>query len=732
MQITFSQKNDLAQKKDASSAAFVLDLSSQSESLQRNADMANGAVQCEVSSRLNNTGMPDDLKTGIESLSGFSMDDVRVHYNSSKPATVQALAYTQGTDIHVAPGQEKHLPHEAWHVAQQMAGRVSPKTNINGMPVNDNAALEYEADVMGEKAVQCIKKENAKCLRNNQNILQNTVQCQLDKYPYYNLEVSAPKGPIKAAETVEKKTVVETTTKPKAPHGKKTSVENTHLERINVNLPHIAFEANASIDRKDELVDLYDKEMKRYEGKASVFMGVNTCLASDALGEIAKKIKNVDDAAGMIENVLKGKKIRPGHEITIVPFAYRKVGKTGDDYRFPFFEARGLLMNIAKGSGADLYRWIDSDARNDSSIQAINENGYDFVLKNETELGSILEILLDDCVLVKKIMQEKKEDLKTMVETLPEGKKETLKKMMETNPEEINGEFINAFKGLVRTEKKVRDIVETYVKRLGAEEKERYKQFVGKNLFKGVSGPRLYSGFYEWRTILPTEISSKQLSYYRLRLNKITELVNKYEIKVRMLYLGVGKLMNAIRKGYYPESAIYMNPIAHSKAEELLVGKDDEFNRNKNVARTQSRESEFVVDGLTSHSGGIPFISVDERFTLTKPLKKQEQDDEPARYSKPLEELAGRNNPGNEPITEFGQFKEKIKGLRQSAFDDQWGVGGGDEKETLLKKMFDEWIDYLLELSPLESGISPMKLRTFLQKKSELDESATVAKSGDK
>ena len=107
----------------------------------------------------NETGMPDNLKAGIESLSGFSMDDVRVHYNSSKPATVQALAYTQGTDIHVAPSQEKCLPHEAWHVAQQMAGRVSPTTNINGMPVNDNAALEHEADVMGEKAVQC-KNEN--------------------------------------------------------------------------------------------------------------------------------------------------------------------------------------------------------------------------------------------------------------------------------------------------------------------------------------------------------------------------------------------------------------------------------------------------------------------------------------------------------------------------------------------------------------------------------------------
>ena len=135
----------------------------------------------------NLTGMPDDLKSGIESLSGFSMDDVRVHYNSSKPATVQALAYTQGTDIHVAPGQEKHLPHEAWHVAQQMAGRVSPTTNINGMPVNDNAELEHEADVMGNRAVQREKNDNLKSVFSpNKSLLRSSSfdvvsQCLTDK-----------------------------------------------------------------------------------------------------------------------------------------------------------------------------------------------------------------------------------------------------------------------------------------------------------------------------------------------------------------------------------------------------------------------------------------------------------------------------------------------------------------------------------------------------------------------
>lgn len=123
--------------------------------LQREEDEEEAALQGRFEApvqKKNETGMPDRLKVGVEELSGLAMDDVRVHYNSDKPATVQALAYTQGTDIHVAPGQEQHLPHEAWHVAQQMAGRVEPTTEVGGMPVNDNVALEHEADVMGAKA----------------------------------------------------------------------------------------------------------------------------------------------------------------------------------------------------------------------------------------------------------------------------------------------------------------------------------------------------------------------------------------------------------------------------------------------------------------------------------------------------------------------------------------------------------------------------------------------------
>lgn len=104
--------------------------------------------------RENSTGLPDNLKAGIENLSGISMDDVEVHYNSPKPAQVQAAAYTQGTEIHVGPGQEQHLPHEVWHVVQQKQGRVKPTLQAKGVAINDDSTLESEADTIGGKAKQ--------------------------------------------------------------------------------------------------------------------------------------------------------------------------------------------------------------------------------------------------------------------------------------------------------------------------------------------------------------------------------------------------------------------------------------------------------------------------------------------------------------------------------------------------------------------------------------------------
>lgn len=98
-------------------------------------------------------GMPAGLRSGIEALSGMDLSDVQVHTGSSKPAEIHALAYTQGNEIHVAPGQEQHLAHEAWHVVQQRQGRVQPTMRIGEVNVNDDAGLEAEADRMGARAV---------------------------------------------------------------------------------------------------------------------------------------------------------------------------------------------------------------------------------------------------------------------------------------------------------------------------------------------------------------------------------------------------------------------------------------------------------------------------------------------------------------------------------------------------------------------------------------------------
>ena len=138
----------LQEKADKS---FITEQTSQLQS------MANDLFdpQTSVQRKENNTGLPDRLKTGMENLSGISLDDVKVHQNSDKPAQLMAHAYAQGTYIHLAPGQDRHLPHEAWHVVQQKQGRVKPTTQMMGkVNVNDDPRLEREADVMGSKALQ--------------------------------------------------------------------------------------------------------------------------------------------------------------------------------------------------------------------------------------------------------------------------------------------------------------------------------------------------------------------------------------------------------------------------------------------------------------------------------------------------------------------------------------------------------------------------------------------------
>ncbi len=66
MSTTYAQKQSPAQKKETPTAASVLDVSSQSKSLQRKADMANNAAQRAEAPRPNNTGMPTNDNTALK------------------------------------------------------------------------------------------------------------------------------------------------------------------------------------------------------------------------------------------------------------------------------------------------------------------------------------------------------------------------------------------------------------------------------------------------------------------------------------------------------------------------------------------------------------------------------------------------------------------------------------------------------------------------------------------
>ena len=126
---------------------------------QRRQNAFGPAVGEAAQKKPNKTGMSDAVKARMETVFNTDFSDVRIHPDSSKAPEVGALAYTQGSDIHIAPGQFRPdtaadaslLGHELAHVVQQREGRVRPTTEVGGMPVNDDPALEQEADAFGSQ-----------------------------------------------------------------------------------------------------------------------------------------------------------------------------------------------------------------------------------------------------------------------------------------------------------------------------------------------------------------------------------------------------------------------------------------------------------------------------------------------------------------------------------------------------------------------------------------------------
>ncbi|MBT9314489.1 hypothetical protein [Leptothoe spongobia] len=111
-------------------------------------------------------GLPKRLRSGIENLSGYSMADVRVEYNSSVPGKYSALGYAKGRTIHLAKGAENYLPHEAWHMVQQKQGRRPNTTETEGgQTVSTDSRMESEATEKGRKSMQIGEIGNRNGLR---------------------------------------------------------------------------------------------------------------------------------------------------------------------------------------------------------------------------------------------------------------------------------------------------------------------------------------------------------------------------------------------------------------------------------------------------------------------------------------------------------------------------------------------------------------------------------------
>lgn len=286
---------------------------------------------------VNLTGIPAQMKWDLEARSGLSLDDVRVHYHSDKPAGLGALAYTQGTQVHIGPGQEGHLRHELGHVVQQKLGLVRPNARIPGGPaLNTEEALERQADAIGA----------------GQTVL------------------SAAMPPVQRCEAP----VVQAA-------GRITNISGPFpdagaVKLANAKIPTIVFEAMGVGGKECEAV--YE-QTKRYPGNTICVFGLNA--------KTSVKKEDFTAAKDAVNALAAGRHSQGAdgycHLLYTFSFQWKEIEEDNKGYPLPFVEARVLVMHAAAGivekltEGADapdmppqytfLYRWIDADARDDTT-----------------------------------------------------------------------------------------------------------------------------------------------------------------------------------------------------------------------------------------------------------------------------------------------------------------------------------------------------------------------------
>ncbi|MEM7102180.1 MAG: DUF4157 domain-containing protein [Bacteroidota bacterium] len=134
----------------------------------------------------NKTGMPDGVKSKMETAFQSDFSNVKMIPNSNKAFDIGAQAFAQGNEVHFAPGKfnpnthegQELIGHELAHINQQQEGRVQANSQLKGQPFNDQSNLEKEAEQSGKKAASAssVTKNPAKYRGGSKNKPSNTIQ----------------------------------------------------------------------------------------------------------------------------------------------------------------------------------------------------------------------------------------------------------------------------------------------------------------------------------------------------------------------------------------------------------------------------------------------------------------------------------------------------------------------------------------------------------------------------
>ena len=297
----------------------------------------------------NLTGIPTQMKQDFEQRSGLSFDDVRVHYNSDRPARIGALAYTQGTQVHIGPGQERHLRHELGHVVQQKQGIVRPDTqHFSGLDMNTDARLEYEADLIGHSDMHFGKESNS--THSSNSVIQAAGYLTNEDTSMAHL--AALKGSLDADDW-----------------GKKIS-EKSEFPVVMI------FE---SMGKSKVAYDNVRRQTLQCPMNTILVFGLNAEKGSgEDIGQLLQKFEEILAEPAAEEGKGFCHLFFPFWFTWITPPTMR-----GTEYRMPFVDARLKIMQVAKdivdiirgscGETRFMFRWFDGDATNASPFDTSEE-----------------------------------------------------------------------------------------------------------------------------------------------------------------------------------------------------------------------------------------------------------------------------------------------------------------------------------------------------------------------